>query len=81
VPARYGSPLDERVIDLELGELAEQKLAAIARHVSQTGSDGPFAGWDPATRDRFLAHEHYRLVRSNLPAAASADTELFAGLV
>ncbi len=80
VPARYGSPLDDRVIDLELGELAEQKLAAIARHVSQTGSDGPFAGWDPATRDRFLAHEHYRLVRSNLPAAASADTELFAGL-
>ena len=30
---------------LELGELAQLKLAAISRHVSQTGSAGPFHDW------------------------------------
>lgn len=80
VPERYGSPVGDRMVDLELGELAEMKLAAITRHVSQTGSAGPFAGWEPETRDRFLAHEHYRLVRSNLPDAAVPETGLFAGL-
>ena len=37
----YGSR-DEPTLALELGELAQLKLAAITRHVSQTGSDGPF---------------------------------------
>ena len=68
------------MVDLELGELADLKLAAITRHVSQTGSAGPFAGWEPGARDRYLAREHYRLVHSNLPDAAVAETELFAGL-
>ncbi|MGI8872712.1 MAG: PIG-L family deacetylase, partial [Candidatus Limnocylindria bacterium] len=57
-------------LHLELGELAVVKLAAINRHVSQTGSSGAFADWTPEVRDRFLASEDYRLVRSNLPVAA-----------
>ena len=80
-PERYGSPEGAATLDVELGEFAQMKLAAIGRHVSQTGSSGPFSGWDPAARDAYLAHEHYRLVRSNLPAAAAAETELFAGLL
>ena len=63
----YGSPDADVSLTLELGEMAELKRAAIALHVSQTGQDGPFADWDPAVRDQFLAREHYRLVRSNLP--------------
>ncbi len=60
-------------VDLSLGELVPLKLAAIERHVSQTGSDGPFAGWDPGRRDAWLADEHYRLAVSNLAAAGGAD--------
>jgi hypothetical protein len=48
--------------------------------VSQTGSDGPFAGWDPDRRDAWLADEHYRLAVSNVGPAASAETGLFDGL-
>lgn len=79
-PEGYGSPTAEGTLELELGEVAEMKLAAIGRHVSQTGSTGPFAGWDPATRDAYLAHEHYRLARSNLPATDVPETGLFTGL-
>ena len=68
-PESYGSPDGTDTLTLELGELAEVKLAAIRRHVSQTGSAGPFHDWRPEVRDAFLAAEHYRLSRSNLPVA------------
>ena len=86
----YGSPDSDVTLTLELGEAAALKRSAIAFHVSQTGQAGPFADWEPEVRDRFLAEEHYRLVKSNLapvPAAAGATTalapreeDLFAGL-
>jgi len=69
-PETYGSPDGIDTLTLELGELASQKLAAIARHVTQTGSSGPFHGWPAAMRDAYLATEHYRLAKSNLPVAA-----------
>ena len=70
-----------------VGELAQLKLAAIRRHVSQTGSVGPFHDWSPEMRDAYLATEHYRLVRSNLPVPAgggeqtSTESSLWDGLV
>jgi N-acetyl-1-D-myo-inositol-2-amino-2-deoxy-alpha-D-glucopyranoside deacetylase len=77
----YGSPdASGPTVDLALGELVPLKLAAIERHVSQTGSDGPFAGWDPGRRDAWLADEHYRLAVSNLAAASGAESGLFDGL-
>ena len=57
----YGSRRRADTLTLELGELAQLKLAAIARHVSQTGSAGPFHDWGPEVRDAWLATEHYRL--------------------
>jgi LmbE family N-acetylglucosaminyl deacetylase len=82
--AGYGTQADATTVDLALGELVPLKLAAIERHVSQTGSDGPFAGWDPDRRDAWLSDEHYRLAVSNLgvPSAAGskAETSLFDGL-
>jgi LmbE family N-acetylglucosaminyl deacetylase len=74
-PPGYGSPDDVETLTLDLGELARLKLAAISRHVSQTGSDGPFHDWTPEMRDGFLATEHYRLARSNLPVAAGGVAE------
>jgi N-acetylglucosamine malate deacetylase 2 len=84
-PDGYGSPEGTDTLTLDLGELAQLKLAAITRHVSQTGSAGPFTGWSPEERDRFLATEHYRLVKSNLPVAAGSapavrETSLWDGL-
>jgi len=84
-PAAFGSPDGSDTLTLELGELAGIKLAAIARHVSQTGSAGPFHDWRPEVRDAFLATEHYRLARSNLPIPAGAagspsETALWDGL-
>ena len=76
----YGSRPDGPTVDLALGELVPLKLAAIERHVSQTGSDGPFAGWDPDRRDAWLADEHYRLAVSNVGAADGAESTLFDGL-
>ena len=80
----YGSSDSEGSLELALDELASLKLAAIARHVSQIGSEGPFSGWDPEARDRYLATEHYRLVRSNLGVAAGPmqppEGSLFDGL-
>jgi LmbE family N-acetylglucosaminyl deacetylase len=82
----YGTPeAAGPTVDLALGELVALKLAAIERHVSQTGSDGPFAGWDPGRRDAWLADEHYRLAVSNLATAGGSDaggaeTGLFDGL-
>lgn len=71
-------------LSLDLGEAAQLKLAAISRHVSQTGSAGPFHDWSADLRDRYLANEHYRLVRSNLPVPAGGadhgETGLFDGL-
>lgn len=81
-PDAYGSR-DGPTLTLELGEVAQLKLAAIGRHVSQTGQDGPFAGWVSEIRDRWLATESYRLVRSNLAAPGGVDrpeSDLFAGL-
>lgn len=78
-PEGYGSTV-EPTVALELGELAELKLAAIRRHVSQTGQHGPFSDWEVDARDRYLATEHYRLARSNLPTAQATEEDLFAGL-
>ena len=84
-PASYGAPDGSDTLTLELGELAQVKLAAIARHVSQTGSAGPFHDWRPEVRDAFLATEHYRLARSNLPVptgggAPAVESALWDGL-
>jgi LmbE family N-acetylglucosaminyl deacetylase len=83
-PEEYGSGEEGGTLTLELGELTGLKLAAISRHVSQTGSDGPFADWSPEMRDAFLATEHYRLARSNLPVPAGsgdvAESSLWDGL-
>lgn len=80
----YGSAA-EPTLTLELGDLAQLKLAAIARHVSQTGSEGPFHDWGSEARDAFLAREHYRLAASALPAGVGAEAgreeSLFDGLV
>jgi LmbE family N-acetylglucosaminyl deacetylase len=69
-PEAYGSAAGSDTLTLELGELAQLKLASIARHVSQVGSGGPFHDWSPEVRDEFLATEHYRLARSYLLVAA-----------
>jgi LmbE family N-acetylglucosaminyl deacetylase len=84
-PEQYGSGAESGTLTLELGELSRLKLAAISRHVSQTGSDGPFHDWTPEMRDGFLATEHYRLVASNLPvaagdAAAEPESSIWDGL-
>jgi len=73
----YGSPAGTETLTIDLGDLAEVKLAAIARHVSQTGSDGPFHGWPTEDRDQFLAVERYRLARSNLPVHAGGSAETY----
>ena len=78
-PADYGSP-DGPTLALELGEMAQLKLAAITRHVSQTGSAGPFHDWGADVRDAYLATEHYRLAASALPATAAGEASLFDGL-
>jgi LmbE family N-acetylglucosaminyl deacetylase len=84
VPADgYGSGDDAPTLRLDLGEAADLKLAAITRHVSQTGSAGPFHDWGSEQRDAWLATEHYRLVRSALPVPAGApptEKSLFEGL-
>lgn len=77
-PGDIGSAA-EPTVALELGDLAQLKLAAISRHVSQTGSAGPFHDWDSTARDAWLAREHYRLAASALPVHA-AETGLFDGL-
>jgi LmbE family N-acetylglucosaminyl deacetylase len=84
-PAAYGAPDGSDTLTLELGELAQVKLAAIAGHVSQTGSAGPFHDWGADVRDVFLATEHYRLARSNVPVTAgggalASESELWDGL-
>jgi LmbE family N-acetylglucosaminyl deacetylase len=80
----YGSPDRAATLQLELGDAADLKLAAIARHVSQTGSAGPFHDWGTDQRDAWLATEYYRLVRSALPVpagqAAGEETSVFDGL-
>jgi len=80
----YGSPDGSETLTLDLGELADLKLAAIARHVSQTGSAGPFHDWDTGARNRYLATESYRLARTNLPIPAGErrprEFDLFDGL-
>ena len=75
----YGSA-GEPTLALELGELAQLKLAAITRHVSQTGSAGPFHDWGADVRDAWLGTEHYRLAASALPVAAGGEASLFEGL-
>jgi LmbE family N-acetylglucosaminyl deacetylase len=80
----YGSPNGSQTLSIELGELAGLKLAAVSRNISQTGSSGPFHDWPADVRDRWLATEHYRLVRSALPVPAGgegpAETSIFDGL-
>jgi LmbE family N-acetylglucosaminyl deacetylase len=70
----------EPTLAIELGDLARLKLAAISRHVSQTGSAGPFSDWDPATRDAWLGTEHYRLAASVFDHPADGEATLFDGL-
>ncbi len=71
-------------LTLDLGELAPLKLAAINRHVTQTGSTGAFSDWTVEDRDAYLATEAYRLVRSNLAVPAgngeAVEDSLFEGL-
>jgi LmbE family N-acetylglucosaminyl deacetylase len=78
-PEGYGSTV-EPTIALELGELAQLKLAAITRHVSQTGSAGPFHDWGSDQRDTWLGTEHYRLAASALPIPVDGEASLFDGL-
>jgi LmbE family N-acetylglucosaminyl deacetylase len=78
-PEGYGSP-GEPTVALELGDLAQLKLAAITRHVSQTGSAGPFHDWGSDRRDAWLGTEHYRLAASALPSAVDGEVSLFDGL-
>jgi LmbE family N-acetylglucosaminyl deacetylase len=75
----YGSPI-EPTVSLELGDLVGLKLAAISRHVSQTGSAGAFHDWGAEARDAYLATEHYRLAASALPATSDGEVGLFDGL-
>ena len=73
----------EPTLALSLGELVPLKLAAIERHVTQTGSAGPFTGWNPQMRDAWLADEYYRLAISNVDGTRSGngeETGLFDGL-
>jgi N-acetylglucosamine malate deacetylase 2 len=83
LPAGYGSPVPA-TLTLELGDLAQLKEAAIARHVSQTGSAGPFHDWTPEMRTAYLGTEHYRLAHSNLPVPAggggAAESSVWDGL-
>jgi LmbE family N-acetylglucosaminyl deacetylase len=80
----YGSPEGDATLQIELGDAAQLKLAAISRHVSQTGSAGPFHDWGADQRDAWLSAEHYRLARSALPVPAggtgAGETSLFDGL-
>ncbi len=79
-PADGFGSAEEPTLALELGELAQLKLAAISRHVSQTGSSGPFRDWDPVARDAWLAIEHYRLAASVFEHPAEGESSLFDGL-
>jgi LmbE family N-acetylglucosaminyl deacetylase len=79
-PADGFGSAEEPTLALELGELAQLKLAAISRHVSQTGSSGPFHDWDPAARDAWLSTEHYRLASSVFDHPADGESSLFDGL-
>jgi N-acetylglucosamine malate deacetylase 2 len=81
IPAEgFGSGTSDATLSLELGEMAQLKLAAISRHVSQTGSAGPFHDWDPAARDAWLGTEEYRLAASAVGAANVAEQSFFDGL-
>lgn len=71
----------EPTLSLDLGEFAKLKLAAISRHVSQTGSAGPFHDWGDERRDAYLATEHYRLAATALPDQPAPEATLFDGLV
>jgi LmbE family N-acetylglucosaminyl deacetylase len=75
----YGSGA-EPTLALDLGEMAQLKLAAITRHVSQTGSAGPFHDWGSDARDAWLGTEHYRLAASALPVGAGGESSLWDGL-
>ena len=75
----FGSSV-EPTLALELGELSQLKLAAISRHVSQTGSAGPFHDWDPEAREAWLGTEHYRLAASALETPAEGESSFFDGL-
>jgi N-acetylglucosamine malate deacetylase 2 len=77
-PEGYGSQA-ESTLALELGDMAQLKLAAITRHVSQTGSAGPFHDWGSDVRTAWLGTEHSRLAASALPLAG-AEVTLFDGL-
>jgi N-acetylglucosamine malate deacetylase 2 len=83
LPDGYGSRVAP-TFELELGELAQLKLAAISRHVTQTGSAGPFHDWGEAARDAWLSSERYRLAATALPVAAGSgelrESSLFDGL-
>lgn len=84
-PPAYGSPDGTDTLTLELGDLAGLKVSAIGQHVSQTGSDGAFRDWSDEARAAFLATEHYRLARTNLPVPAgvapgSGESSLWDGL-
>jgi LmbE family N-acetylglucosaminyl deacetylase len=78
-PSDFGAAA-EPTVALELGEYAQLKLAAISRHVSQTGSAGPFHDWERGARDAYLATEYYRLAASALPEPPGPESGIFDGL-
>jgi LmbE family N-acetylglucosaminyl deacetylase len=78
-PEDFGAEA-EPTLALELGEFAQLKLAAISRHVSQTGSAGPFRDWGTQERDTYLATEYYRLASSALPVPSDPESGIFDGL-
>ncbi|CAN5278971.1 hypothetical protein BH24CHL10_BH24CHL10_09130 [soil metagenome] len=76
---RYGSAV-EATVALQIGDLAQLKFVAISRHVSQTGSAGPFHDWGSDRLDAWLGTEHYRLAASALPLQVGGEVSLFDGL-
>ena len=54
-----------------------RRSAATSR---RPGRPGPFHDWDPATREAWLATEHYRLAASAVSAPGTPESSLFEGL-
>jgi len=80
LPAEQHGSAVEATVALQIGDLAQLKLAAISRHVSQTGSAGPFHDWGSDRLDAWLGTEHYRLAASALPLQLGGEVSLFDGL-
>jgi len=80
LPAEQHGSAVAATVALQIGDLAQLKLAAISRHVSQTASAEPFHDWGPDPFDAWLGTEHYRLAASALPLQLGGEASLFDGL-